>query len=296
MDKKYGLVLSGGAAKGAFQAGVLKGILERGEIKPWKVYSGISVGCINAAEMACASTPEIGVKNLLKEWRNLSANSVYRNRFLGALNLLWSNSVYDTSPLENYLKSRMSSNAVKKAGNTLVCGVVDMMGGQYIEVNQDSEPLHEWIRASASFPGAFPPVEIDGRLYLDGGIQSMTPLASAIREGCTDITVIITNSARNVDNLRKHQLKTGFQILSRTLELMLDASWARDLRTCSQINRQVEEGKSTKRHINIDIYSPKKPFNCDLLGFKRDELDSMIREGELCRSIVLEEYLRYEVI
>jgi NTE family protein len=78
------IVLSGGGARGAYEAGVLRFVLGElpkrlGFIPRFDVYSGTSVGAVHSCYLAALSDdPAAGVRNLVEVWRNMSFARVYR--------------------------------------------------------------------------------------------------------------------------------------------------------------------------------------------------------------------------
>ena len=119
------LVLSGGGARGAYQAGVLQGLVEIGMIgaagSPFDVIVGSSAGSINAGMLAAhADELREGVARLVEVWSNIAANEVFRTdiRSLGRIGVRWAwdlsfggalkrvqpKSLLDTEPLRELLK------------------------------------------------------------------------------------------------------------------------------------------------------------------------------------------------
>ncbi|MDA7089068.1 patatin-like phospholipase family protein [Pseudomonas sp. SA3-5] len=83
---KVGLVLSGGGAKGAYQVGVLKALLEMGTRVD--VVAGASIGALNAAVLASAPSLETGVERLDELWLTLAKSSPLSVKIPGYLSLL----------------------------------------------------------------------------------------------------------------------------------------------------------------------------------------------------------------
>src|SRR5574340_47169 len=87
MEKRVGLILTGGGARAAYQVGVLKAIAEflpRRAHNPFPVICGTSAGALNAAALAInAQSFRKGVRYLDNIWRNFHANQVYRTDVLG---------------------------------------------------------------------------------------------------------------------------------------------------------------------------------------------------------------------
>lgn len=123
-SKKTGLVLSGGGARGAYQAGAVKAIIElaqrAGVRRPLPILSGVSAGAINAALLASlADDPPAACARMCALWSSLSAERVFRTDVLstGASGLRFvtdatfgalytrklSRSLLDTTPLSRLL-------------------------------------------------------------------------------------------------------------------------------------------------------------------------------------------------
>lgn len=95
MEKRVGLILTGGGARAAYQVGVLKAIAEflpRRAHNPFPVICGTSAGALNAAALAInAQSFRKGVRYLDGIWKNFHANQVYRTDVIGVFNntTLW---------------------------------------------------------------------------------------------------------------------------------------------------------------------------------------------------------------
>lgn len=190
-DCGIGLVLSGGGAKGAFQAGVWKAMCELGLADRVKVISGTSVGAINAAAFAAIREPE----KICSFWRKrvgdvvtpnfraLSFDAFYRAAenviagmafpFHGLLDrTVIEDMIYRLLPVE------WPHNAPSVIATTLECrgsflAELDRSAYRLRRFCLNEEPDHlrrtSKILASAAIPWGFDPVEIDGRRYVDGG-------------------------------------------------------------------------------------------------------------------------------
>ena len=90
MEKRAGLILTGGGARAAYQVGVLKAIAEflpRRAHNPFPVICGTSAGALNAAALAInARNFRKGVRYLDHIWKNFHAHHVYRTDVLGVFN------------------------------------------------------------------------------------------------------------------------------------------------------------------------------------------------------------------
>jgi NTE family protein len=200
------LVLQGGGALGAYQAGVYEALLESDSKLDW--VAGVSIGAINAALIA-GNAPEQRVAKLAEFWQLVSSGpgqsvpmdwgdravlnqwsaawaaltgipGFFRPRLDptmllgGAATVL---SYYDTSPLKSTLERLVDFERINRRETRLSVGAVDLRSGNSIYFDNSVQKIGvEHIMASAALPPGFPPVHIDGKDYWDGGILSNTPL------------------------------------------------------------------------------------------------------------------------
>lgn len=205
-DKKVALVLQGGGALGSYQAGVYEALADSEYSPDW--VAGISIGAINAAIIA-GNTPGDRVPRLRTFWQNITAPSAYwfaldswpldvwqRNAsafqtlslgqpgfFRPRLPVEWNPmspplSFYDTSALRATLLQLIDFDRINRNRDVrLSVGAVNVRTGRFVYFDSVEITIRpEHIMASAALPPGFPPVEIDGEQYWDGGLVSNTPL------------------------------------------------------------------------------------------------------------------------
>lgn len=190
-DGDIGLVLSGGGAKGAFQAGVWKAMCELGLADRVRAISGTSVGAINAAAFATICDPD----EICRFWRervgdvatpNLRSLSLDAFR-CAAENVLAGRAfpfhgLLDRGALEDLIRELLpetwSSDAPSVTVSSLECrgGILEELDSSsyrlrrfHIQEEVDSRRRLLKLLASAAIPWGFDPVEIDGKLFVDGG-------------------------------------------------------------------------------------------------------------------------------
>jgi NTE family protein len=205
-DKKVGLVLQGGGALGSYQAGVYEALASSEYPPDW--VAGISIGAINAAIIA-GNAPEHRVERLRNFWKDITATTemwpsapagplaAWRNRAsaMTALMLgqpgfftprsppLWFSfdkcvSYYLTSALKTTLERLVDFDRINGASDMrLSVGAVNVRTADFAYFDSEKIAIRpEHIMASGALPPGFPPVEIDGEQYWDGGLFSNTPL------------------------------------------------------------------------------------------------------------------------
>ncbi len=202
------LVLQGGGALGAYQAGVFQALSEAGIEANW--LSGVSIGAINAAIIA-GNAPGNQLDRLRDFWETVSARKIWhftpegdyfrrlRNHTSSMLTMTtglpgffkprelnpWmqlpgasgATSFYDTAELEQTLDRLIDWNILNDRQRRLSVGAVNVRTGNFRYFDSEVEvigPQH--IMASGALPPAFPAVHIENEYYWDGGIVSNTPL------------------------------------------------------------------------------------------------------------------------
>jgi len=179
------LELSGGGQYGAFGAGFLKGWSESGSRPELDVVTGVSTGALLATHAFLGTPADDAV--LEEIFTTISARNIYAdNKRL--LSLLWGrNAVFDTSPLHALLDKYITAEVLQRVAaaheqhRRLWVGTTNLDYGQTWVWNMGMiaregtpealELYKKVLRASAAPPIAFPPVEIAGYLFADGGVR-----------------------------------------------------------------------------------------------------------------------------
>jgi NTE family protein len=211
MEKNV-LVLQGGGALGAYQAGAYEALMKAGQVPEW--IAGISIGSINASIIA-GNAPEHRIPKLRAFWEKISSGlqgsslfpgSEARTVFNEASSLLstffgvpgfytprlvspmlsWPGSegalsFYDTTPLRDTLLELVDFDLLNSGQTRLSVGAVNVRSGNFRYFDTLTEKLGvDHIMASGALPPGFPPIMIEGEYYWDGGLVSNTPLSHVI--------------------------------------------------------------------------------------------------------------------
>jgi NTE family protein len=209
------LVLQGGGALGAYQAGVYEALAEAGIHPDW--VAGISIGAINAAIIA-GNAPDRRVDKLRGFWEEIStpamgfhaevvglferakAARAYANQVNAAMVVCagapgffrlripspWfhpagtidATSYYDTRRLKTTLERYVDFDRVNadKKGTRLSLGAVNVRSGNLVYFDNETQVIKpEHVMASGALPPGLPAIEIEGEYYWDGGLVSNTP-------------------------------------------------------------------------------------------------------------------------
>jgi NTE family protein len=202
------LVLQGGGALGAYQAGVYQAMHEAGLEPDW--VSGVSIGAINAAIIA-GNPPDRRLRQLRTFWEQITERKIWpftpdgdifrkaRNATSCWLTMMngqpgffaprfpnpWmsftgaqsATSYYDSAPLQETLTELVDFSLLNDRAVRFSVGAVNVLTGNFIyfdNADEEIEPAH--VIASGALPPALPMVKIGTDHYWDGGIVSNTPL------------------------------------------------------------------------------------------------------------------------
>lgn len=192
---KLGLALGGGGARGSYQIGVIKALIESGLLADLKIVAGTSIGAINA----CLVMGELTFEQMESVWMHLDNNELYGSidRFkqdkLGIFN---QRRMYDSLVK---LQSKEAIRNSKIKGLAVACRVKELgLIKQALKSNVDEviftlnelEDPHLAVLASSSIPVVFGPTKIGDDYYVDGGLVNNLPIDHLIDEGCTVIYAI----------------------------------------------------------------------------------------------------------
>ncbi len=230
---RVGVVLSGGGAKGFAHIGALKVIEEAG--LPIDYIAGTSMGSIVGGLYAIGYSPEDMVR-LVKEqnWNAVMSDAIPRKyisidekimnrQYLATFpfrdkKIQMKSSIYDGA-MVNLLLARLTSPVYKirkydELSVPFLCVAANIENAEAYEMTKGS--LQRSIRASMSIPFYFPPVELDGRLLIDGGVRNNFPVHN-LREKGLDIII-------GVDVQRDFRTKEELNSLDRILDQMIALS------------------------------------------------------------------------
>lgn len=274
---KRALVLSGGGSRGAYQVGVLKALLKLNLIKEYDMFCGVSVGALNSSFLGTYENFAEGVSDLEKIWLNLETRDIYKKWFLWPLSILWKPSVYNSSPLEDWVYDVLEGYDIVKP---VTVGATSLKTGEYTTVRHTHSDFIPAVIASASYPGFFKPFIVNDEYSIDGGVRNVTPLKAAIEAGATHIDCIVLNSSGVAYSNKKPR---AFNILVRSLNIMMDEIIENDLKVCQFINDQIEYDQDfllqNKRHIELRIFRPYTDLDVNPLKFKPEVSEKLINDG-----------------
>ena len=224
------LVLTGGGARAAYQAGVVRALAEIWPRKasPFKIITGMSAGSINACQLAhTADDFMAGTERLWQLWNTLHIDKVFRSNSLSLLRLATfvlrdlalggffprpaSNHLLDASPLRKLIEENVDFDRIHahvKQGllRAFAVTATNYRSGCAITFFDETGDKQEWVRnnhlgfrrklkvehilGSSAIPVFFPAVNIDGSFYGDGCVRLMTPVSPSLHLGAESVLAV----------------------------------------------------------------------------------------------------------
>lgn len=201
-------VLGGGGLRGAAEVGMIKALAEAG-IQPDLVV-GTSIGSVNGAIVASGPLPDSATR-LEAMWRNqLSSGDVLREGLISRLaNLARHRThLHSNHGLRDLLLEHLPVRRFEDLTTPFQCSAacIETSSEWWFE----SGPLIDPILSSSAAPGLFPPVEVDGRHYIDGGVVNSIPVSRAVELGATTIYVLHVGNIDTPLRLPRHAWDVAF--------------------------------------------------------------------------------------
>jgi len=199
VSPRRAFVLSGGANMGCAQVGQLLALFEHG-ITPDLVV-GTSVGALNAAAVATNPTLE-GVSELAHLWRELTSADIFPG---GNLSRAWNIArrglyLVENTGLGKVIERATSIRDLSNLQLPIRVVTTDLKTGEEIVFSRG--PMKEILLASSALPGVFPPIHLDGRVLVDGGVVDAVPIWHALSPDIDEIYVLNVSGGGLLKNLR----------------------------------------------------------------------------------------------
>ncbi len=216
------LVLAGGGTRGAIQIGMLQVLTEHGFV-PDRIY-GSSVGAVNGVAFAGDPTRD-GVERMTEIWLGLTRDTVYpQGRLHGPwLYLQQRDSVYPNTGLRKIIADGIDFERLEDAVIPIEVVATSMTDGRERWFTYGSTV--DAVLASSAVPAIFPPVEIDGERFIDGGVVNNVPVRRAIDAGATRIVVLLCTPPIYTPVVSKRPVEA----MLNALLISIHARFARDM-------------------------------------------------------------------
>jgi NTE family protein len=219
-------VLGGGGVLGAIQVGQLEALLRAGIVPDMLV--GSSVGALNAATIAADPTVETA-ERLRDVWVGLRPEDIFPGTAMQRVLhfVRKGDHLYPNDGLRRLI-DLVPARSFEQMRAPLAVVAANLRTGK--ERCFTTGPIAPAILASSALPGVFPPVAVDGELYVDGGVVNNVPISRAVEMGATKIYVLTTGT-RDLDGpiRRPYEVLLRAFAYSRAARIDLDLErYARD--------------------------------------------------------------------
>lgn len=277
---RLALVLSGGGAKGSFEAGVVAA-MENAGLRP-QIVSGTSAGALNAAGLAAGFDAD----RLAEMWTSVRDSDVFRarrdvwrlprpqglwerrslaGRLLAKIGWTW---YLDTTPLRRTLVDILGGERVPVRDDMVaVVAAVEKATGELVRFTTAEPPAHrtspgfrvvdlhvDHLMASAAIPLLFRPGVVDGSRFWDGGLVANTPLASALAYE-PDVVIVVTTATRLRPAPPPEHLGGALSLL---IDNVLQHSLLNDLARAQALNElaRAAPDRTTAREVTFLLVEP----------------------------------------
>lgn len=272
-----GLVLSGGGAKGAFEVGVLKRLVEEDRLYDPAIIAGTSVGALNAAFLAQYPMGLFAgaVRDLEQLWLGIAGSrDIYRKRTGAYLRAavdedspfgLPGAGLYDVKPLRKLVEAQLDPHRIVRSGRRLVVAACSMKTGRVKTWRESATSvLRDAVMASAAFPGYFLLVTVDGERYTDGGVREIAPVRAALDVGATELDVVLASPR---ESWRTERSWSVLEVAWAVIDAMSNEIKAGDLERLAEVPHRLFEPKEEVLEDSLD-FDPAKIRRSIQLGYE----------------------------
>ena len=264
---KTGIVLEGGGMRGMYTCGILDVLMENQIYVDGMVgvSAGIAFGCNYKSRQAgralrynvrfAKDRRYSGMMSLLKTGNYYNAHFAYN--LVPRHYDIFDYNVFEDTAMECYA----------------VCFDVKTGNGVYQRLDRVNDDFFEWIRASASMPVVAQPVEVGGRLLLDGGLADSIPLEFMMSKGYERNIVVLTRE----DGFRK-TAEHGMWLIKPLLR-----KWPKVIEALKKrpahYNMQLQQVREQERKGTAFVFRPLKPLNVSRTTHDAAEMNRVYQQG-----------------
>ena len=285
MSEDVGLVLEGGGMRTTYTGGVLDAFLDAGIDLGYVI--GVSAGA-NAGSHYVAQQRERSHRvfvDLVADPRYAGWRNVLRERSWFGMRFLFETLPDELAPFDY--------EGFRSSPRTLVSGVTDCITGAARYYSQRDRDPHWYVqtllRASCSLPVLSPPVAVEGRPCVDGGVSDSIPIVQAVKDGNSRNVVVLTRNA----GYRKPPPR--LRTLSRLLLARCPAVHTAMLRRHAVYNASLDLVASMERAGSAFVLRPVRPLVVGRMERDLGKLEALYRQGydeTMARMPELEAWLR----
>ncbi len=271
---KIGLVLEGGASRTYFSCGAMDRMLEL------KIYADYVIGVSAGISFGVSySSKQLG-RN-----RSIMTDYQHKKQYAGIRHLLngKNKSYYNLKYVFDDIPNRLlpfDYDTFDKRKENCIAVVTNIESGkaEYIEIPADRE--FTALRASCALPLLFKPIEINGNLYMDGGVSDSLPFEKALSDGCDKVIVLLTRPRGYIKGYEKATplVKAAYKKYPEFLKSFLNRPESYN-NSIKKLNELEKEGKAF-------VIAPKDVFGIGRTERDPKKLGKLYDEGyNVCKTI-----------
>lgn len=278
------LVLAGGSVKGAFQAGVIKALMDKG-YEPDAIY-GVSAGSLNAAYLvnqlgsqALAGEPisySQAAQDLWDFWETRITRPDCLAKPFTIFQLGWTaltkrfKGLVSTEPLRLLLEDVLSLRNLHASPIGLKIGAVNIIEGDMHYMDPSHTDFLTYLMASSAVPILMPVLKINGedrKSYLDGGLRDVAPLKKAVE----DVGKRIVCIACHMETIEGGSFDSGdlLALVDRVMDIAVNEILNADIREVMMLNQ----------HLSIRAIRPPQPLTIDIQNFTKLDIRRLLELG-----------------
>src|SRR3989454_7962380 len=263
------LILSGGGAKGAYEAGSAAAFAERG--LPFRIVAGSSAGALNAAMIVAGRADRLEAL-----WRAVKKDQVYSLRapvlfagllpgWLTLLALDGAGSLLDSQPLRGLITASVDLERIRSSPIRLLVTATDLARREQ-RVFDNRTVTVDALMGAAAIPGAFPAVAVDGTLLVDGGLTARAPILEALETATVKRAVVVMSYAPDERGAPPTTIR-------RTLEEAFETA------LLYQIRRDVELARLKHPTVDVQLLTSSAALRLRPLEFDPDSVARVLEMG-----------------
>jgi NTE family protein len=263
------LILTGGGAKGAYEAGAVAALAEAG--LPIRLVAGSSAGALSAAMIVAGRADRLEAT-----WRSLTRERIYSVRaptFFAGLLPGWltlralsnASSLLDPGPLRELIATSVELERIRSSPIQLVVTTTDLVRREPRVFDNQTVTVDALV-AAAAVPGLFPAVYVDGTLLVDGGLTGRAPVLEALEAAPVGRALVLLSYAPEEHEAPPTTIRRAMEEAFETAML-------------HQIRRDVELARLRHPATEFQILTPSAPLRLRPLEFDSDGIARALALG-----------------
>jgi len=264
------LVLSGGGAKGAWEAGAAAAFIEAG--LPLALVAGSSAGALNAAMISAGQSDRLEAL-----WRGIDRDKIYSLRppiFFAGLLPGWltlfaldrAGSLFDARPLRDLIATTVELDKIRASAIRLLVTTTDLEQRR-TRIFDNRTVTVDALLAAAAMPGVFAAVDVDGALLVDGGLTGRAPVLETLEANVPVGRALVLMSYAPEE--RGQRPTTMRRALEEAFEMGM----------VHQIRRDTELARLRRADVDVQLLTPSSPLLLRPLDFETEGIGRALALG-----------------